>query len=211
VLSALLSRRIPDVRPERLDADAPAGFWEVATRPRLLRMMLVIALVGVAMGAVFIYHQPFARTRGIANVRTFFIAYAAVAVVIRLALGGVADAIGPHRVSIGALLLYVPAVTAMVWLQPGALAWLGAGLGIAHGFAYPALNAIAVGDVSDDERGRVMALFQAAFNVGFAVLSFALGLLAEAQGYPAVFVVGGVCALAALLVLVLSPEGRARR
>jgi predicted MFS family arabinose efflux permease len=173
--------------------------------------MGVIALVGVGMGAVFIYHQPFARTRGIENLRGFFIAYAAVAVFVRLAFGGIADRIGPSLVSIAALLFYVPVVAGMSSLQPGWLPLFGIGLGIAHGFSYPALNAIAVEAVSEHERGKVMALFQAAFNIGFAVVSLGLGLLAEAKGYPVVFLVGGLSVFAALVVFVSSPEGRTRR
>ena len=84
----------------------------------------------------------------------------------------------------------------------------GAGLGIAQGFAYPALNAIAIRDVVPHERGKVMSLFQAAFQVGSGVFGLALGLLAESSGYPAVFVVAGLSALLGLLLLSLSPEGR---
>ena len=41
-----------------------------------------------------------------------------------------------------------------------------------------------------------------------AIAQAALGILAQRRGYPAVFVAGGVCAAAALLMLALSPEGR---
>jgi predicted MFS family arabinose efflux permease len=56
----------------------------------------------------------------------------------------------------------------------------------------------------------VLALFQAAFNVGLNGGAFALGLLAEMRGYDAVFVPAGACVLAALVLLALAPEGRAR-
>jgi predicted MFS family arabinose efflux permease len=58
------------------------------------------------------------------------------------------------------------------------------------------------------ERGKVMALFQAAFQIGVATGAFGLGLLAEASGYPAAFVTGGGCVLAALVLLAASPDGR---
>jgi predicted MFS family arabinose efflux permease len=208
VLCALLSRRIPDSRPARGPSSEIANFWTVATRPRLLRMMAIIALVGTAMGAAFIYHQPYAAELGIENLKSFFIAYAAVAVFIRGAMGALADRVGLHRVSIAALALYVVVVTAMSALQPGWLPAYGAGLGLAHGFGYPALNAIAIRGVRENERGKVMSLFQAAFNVGFAGVSLALGWLAEREGYPPVFLVGGLSALFALVLLAGSPEGR---
>jgi predicted MFS family arabinose efflux permease len=211
LLCAVLSRRIPNARLQREpDARIP-GLWSVATQPRLMRMMVVVALMGVAMGSLFIFHQPFAREVGIERLRGFFIAYALSACVIRGGLGSVADRVGHHRVAIAAMALYVVVVTSTVALQPGWLPLLGAGLGIAHGFAYPALNAIAVQETAADERGKAMSLFQAAFNVGFAGVSLLLGTLAERHGYPSVFLVGGICALSALVVLTYSPEGRAPR
>ena len=62
--------------------------------------------------------------------------------------------------------------------------------------------------LGEQERGKGMALFQAAFNVGFAGSGFALGLLAEAAGYPAVFMAGGACSLAALGLLWVIPAER---
>ncbi|MFP8878421.1 MAG: MFS transporter [Myxococcota bacterium] len=208
LLCAILSRRIPDLRPDHATTGEIPSLWSVAKRPRLLRLMLIIALVGTAMATLFTFFQPYARELGIQNLKSFFVAYALCAVFVRGALGSFAERVGLHRVSIGGLALYVAVVTAAVALQPGWLPVFGAGLGIAHGFAYPSLNAIAVEGVAQNERGKVMALFQAAFNVGFAGFSILLGLLAQEQGYRPVFGVGGLCALAALTILVNSPEGR---
>ena len=158
--------------------------------------------------------EPECRSRsrypvvGDSNIKSFFVAYALCAVFVRGALGSFADRVGLHRVSIGGLVVYAAVVTAAVALKPGWLWVFGATLGIAHGFAYPSLNAIAVEGVAQNERGKVMALFQAAFNIGFAGFSVLLGWLAEEQGYDAVFLVGGLCALTALVILANSPEGR---
>jgi len=211
LLCAILSRRIPDTRPDPAATGPSQSLWRVARRPRLARLMTIIVLVGVAMSALFIFLQPYARQLGIQNLKSFFVAYALCAVFVRSVLGSLADRVGLHRVSIGALALYVVVVTSAVALKPGWLAVFGAGLGIAHGFAFPSLNAIAVDGVAENERGKVMALFQAAFNVGFAGFSVVLGMLAEQQGYRPVFGVGGLCALTALVILANSPEGRTQR
>ena len=96
----------------------------------------------------------------------------------------------------------------VVDLERVGLGALGMGLGLAHGVFYPAFNAVAVEGVGPHERGKVMALFQAAFNVGFSGGAFALGLLAARAGYPAVFEAAAACVLGALLLLIASPEGR---
>jgi len=79
-------------------------------------------------------------------------------------------------------------------------------MGLAHGTVYPAWNAVALADAAPTERGQVMAWFQAAFNAGFGVGALALGVLADAAGYPAVFVAGAIGILGALALVVSDPR-----
>jgi MFS family permease len=88
------------------------------------------------------------------------------------------------------------------------LAALGGALGLAHGVFYPAFNAVAVEDCGPRERGKVMALYQAAFQLGGAAGPLALGLLAERWGYPPVFAAAAACLALAFWLLARSPEGR---
>ena len=180
----------------------------MALRPRQLRVTAVIALAGVALGAMFTFHQPFALELGMTHVRSFFVAYAITAVVLRVGFGSLIDRAGRRRVVIATLALYVVAVAGMSALQPGWLALFGAGLGIAHGLFYPAYNALALEGMAAHERGKSMGLFQAGFNAGSSCGAFALGELAERAGYPAVFWVAAGCVLIALVVVIVSPEGR---
>ena len=68
------------------------------------------------------------------------------------------------------------------------------------------INALAVQDLAEHQRGKAMALFNAAFNVGYSIGVFGLGFLAAAAGYPPVFAVAS--AIAALAVLVLATDTR---
>jgi MFS family permease len=199
------------VREERLapgpEVEVP-GLLELARRPRQLRIAAVIAVVGGTFGTMFTFHQPFAIELGMERVQSFFVAYAAAAIASRLGLGHLGDRMGRHRVSILTLALYAAVVMAMIWLRPGSLALFGAAFGLAHGLFYPAFNALAVEGAGEQERGKVMALYQGWFNVGLAGGTFALGFLADAAGYPAVFLAAGLAGFGALLMLILSPEGR---
>jgi MFS family permease len=170
---------------------------------------VVIALAGAALGVVFRFYQPFAIAVGIEQVKAFFVAYAAAAVLVRVALGQLVDRGRRRRVALVCLVGYVLILLGMTQLAPGTLAWFGAAMGATHGLFYPSFNAVAAEGVGPRERGKVMALFQAAWQVGFAIAQAGLGVLAARRGYPAVFVAGALCASAALLVLALSPEGRA--
>jgi MFS family permease len=210
-LSCGLSFFVQERPPARRAGDEVPGFIEVARRPRLLLIGLVIAVVGAAFGSVVTFSQPLALEVGIEKVRSLFVAYAATAIVARVGLGRTADRLGRYPVSVVSLAVYACVVTLMIWLRPGWLAPLGAVFGLAHGLFYPAFNALAVEDAGPADRGKVMALFQGWFNVGFAGGAFALGFLAEAAGYPAVFAVSGLAMFAALLLLATSPWGRALR
>jgi MFS family permease len=211
LVSAGLSRRLTDRRIAPKPGERVAGLLEVVRRPRQVRITLVIALVGLALGAMFTFYQPFALALGMSKVRSFFVAYALTAVVLRVGFGHLIDRLGRRRVVLVTLALYSLVVAGMSLLEPGWLAFFGAGLGATHGLSYPAYNAVAVDGVSEHERGKVMGLFQAGFNVGSSGGAFALGQLAERAGYPAVFLVAGACVFTALLLVLFSPEGRTAR
>jgi len=211
VVSALLTLLVREPAPPPRESAGVSSFWEVARRPRSLRIAAVTALSGAAFGAMLTYSQPFALELGRTQVRGFFVAYAGAAVAVRLGLGGAADRFGRERVSVASLAVYAAVVLAMSALRPGALEPLGALFGLAHGLFYPAFNALAVEAAGAHERGKVMALYNGAFNVGNSGATVALGLVAARLGYPAVFLLAGLGVLLGLALLALSPEGRPAR
>jgi predicted MFS family arabinose efflux permease len=210
VLPAVLLLAVREPPQLRLPHEEVPGLWATLARPGLASLLAVAALAGATYAALFTFNQPFALERHIEPVSTFLVAYAIAAVTVRAGMGGLAD--GPNRikVTLGALTLYGVASIAMVGLGPIPLWALGAALGLAHGFFYPALNAVAISGASAAARGKVMAVFNGSFNVGFSLGSVALGYLAAAAGYPPVFVVGGVCSFAALALLAWRAPRRQR-
>jgi MFS family permease len=207
-LCTLLSLRIPEAMDLRPHTATAPSLLDVLRRPRQLRIATVVALAGAAFCAMITYHQPFALELGMSHIRSFFVAYAVSAITVRLVLGPFVDRVGYRRVVIFALVLYVVVVLGMMRLSPALLPAFGAAFGLAHGLFYPALNALALEGARLAERGKVMALFQSAFHLGFAGASYPLGRLADHAGYPALFLAAGVCAVMALAVLVLAPDGR---
>jgi predicted MFS family arabinose efflux permease len=203
LLCALLSLRMSE--PVQLPGpprDA-SGFLRVMTRPALRPIFAVITVVGAAFGAMTTFQIPFALELGMDRVGGYFIAYASAAVAVRLLLGTFVDGWGHRRVALVNLLLYAVSVFAMAALQPATLVPLGALFGVAHGLFYPSFSAVAIGTAESRDRGKVIAFFQAWFSVGVAVGCFLLGYLADARGYPAVFVATGVATLLGWLVLLI--------
>lgn len=197
--------------PKLRDLDEVPSLLHVARRPRSVRIMVVTALSGAAFGIMITYSQPFALSLGRENVRGFFIAYAIAAASVRLGFGSVADRIGRDRVSAASLVAYGFVVLSMAMLRPAWLEPIGACFGLAHGLFYPAFNALALDAAGPHERGKVMALFNGAFNAGNSAATLALGFLAARAGYPAVFVVAAAGVFAGVALFALSPEGRGWR
>jgi MFS family permease len=203
LLCVALSLRIREAARPPADAEIPR-LRDVMRRPHLVRIGAVICLSGMTFGAMFTLHQPFALELDIGPLRTFFVFYTLAAVTARLALGPFTDRMDRSRVSMLALFVYGAAAFAMAELTRLGLAPIGAVFGLAHGIFYPTYNAVALEGSGPHERGKLMALFNAAFNVGVSTGTLALGQLAEAAGYPPVFLAAGLLAWAALALLASS-------
>jgi len=200
LLAAVLSRLLPDFhRP--LGHGEATSMRSVVQRPGMLRVLIIAALTGWAFSSMFTFHQPWALVSGYERVSLYLIGFAGAAMMMRVGLGGLADRLGRVRVARMSLLLYIFAPLALVWLPALGLLLSGALLGLAHGLFYPAFNAVAVDLAGDHERGKAMAAYNAAFNLGFAGGSYLLGYLAFLAGYPAIFIMATVvCALGYLLL-----------
>jgi MFS family permease len=197
-LSAGLALRIRE--PSQPRRPAAFSYRGLLSRPRVA-VLLVAAVCGCALGTMFTFTQPFALQQGIHTFGGFFASYTLGALVMRVGLGSVADRFGRQRVGAATLVLYGLVVLATAGLRPGWLEPLGAVFGVAHGLFYPAMTAFAVEHVERDRRGVMLTLFNGAFNAGVAVSVAVLGAVAEAHGYPIIFVLVGLVTLATAAAL----------
>ncbi|MBX3183956.1 MAG: MFS transporter [Polyangiaceae bacterium] len=207
LLAALLSTRLIEPAHDQPRAGAravaPADDTILAAllKPRVLAVCFGALVAGAGLGAVFTFHQPYALKLGADRVGGFFLGYTAAAVLVRVLLGGLPDRVGRLRVGAASLGGYVVVVAAMGSLTPALLVPFGAAFGLVHGLMYPALNAVAVEDATDHQRGAVMSYFNGAFNLGVAGASLGLGYVADAFGYRVLFWLTAGVVLLALPVL----------
>ena len=68
------------------------------------------------------------------------------------------------------------------------------------------MNAVALGFAHNRERGKAMAAFHGAFNIGFAGGSYLLGYLAMATSYPTIFVIAAASCALAFVILATAPR-----
>jgi MFS family permease len=167
-------------------------------------------LVGAAFCAVFQFVQPYALGLGAREVRGFFLGFTASAVACRILLGSLGDRLGRRRVSAYSIVGYALCALVMAWLDPDRLVAYGFAFGAAHGVLYPTMSALVLEVSSTARRGFGLVLFNGAFNVGTAVGGFSWGVLAERQGYPAMYVAAMVTSLLATAVLVVGRRAPAK-
>jgi MFS family permease len=180
-------------------ASAPA----TGPRPTLFAILFTALLMGGVFVAVFGFVQPYAIREGASEVRGFFIGFTISAVGCRVLLGGLGDRLGRRVVSVWMLVGYGVSSFLMRELDPDLLVVYGLVFGAAHGILYPTLNALVLEVLPGARRGLGMVLYNGAFNVGGSVGSLGWGLLAKHHGYPRIYDVAGVLALAAATILLV--------
>ena len=161
--AALLARFLRE--QHQLQArDRTSTMFELIHRPGLKRVLVVTSMIGLAFSSMFTFYQPWALANGFKQVSAYLIAFAGCAMVVRVRMGGIADRFGRMRVAQATLLLYIAAPLSLLWLPSVGLFMSGSLLGI----LLPAMNAVAVDLAEVTERGKAMAAYNAAFNLGFA-------------------------------------------
>ena len=200
-LSALLTLFIPEKVRQRAH-ETPTSMFQVIMRPGLRRVLIVAVMVGWTFGAVFTFYQPWALLLEFDKVSGFLIAFAGCAMVVRIGLGGLADRLGRLRVAQFALVLYVATPLSLIWLDRLGLLFAGGLLGLAHGIFFPAFNAVALDLADVNERGKAMAAYHGAFNLGFSAGCYLLGYIALATNYPTIFLLAGATCFVAFVILV---------
>jgi MFS family permease len=175
-------------------ADSPSATtpqtlcWNLLLSAPLRSIFYAAMTCGVALGVMFTYTQPLALLRGARHVGVFFSGYALFAASVRLLIGDIADRFGRKWVCVAATVGYALVMALTAWVTPHTLFWCGAGLGIAHGVLYPALNALAFEMSKAESRGLVAAAFSGSFCLGYALSVLSLGFVADIWGLPVVFI-----------------------
>lgn len=167
-------------------------------------------LVGVGLGTLFTFVQPYVLSQGAVDVGQFFIGYVGAAVLARGFFGSVPDRLGAARVAGASLLLYSLTTIGAAYVTPTTLPILGFFLGLSHGFIYPALTARGFSLTPPTMRSFFMGWFAFAFNAGFAISVLFLGPLADSFGFGPIFIGTGLCIATGVLPLFLERKARAR-
>jgi MFS family permease len=195
---ALIAMRLPE--PAFAGKSGPARKPSpIALVPRAARrpgLALALANVGYAALAGFVILHL--RARGIGGGASVFTAFAVAVFASRVAFSRVPDRAGARATATAAGLFEAVGLVIIALAHSLAVA-LGGAIVVGVGFSmlFPALALMVVGEVEDDRRGSAMGAFTAFFDIGVGLGAPLAGAVASVAGYPAVFILAALAALAA--------------
>ncbi|WP_041624169.1 MFS transporter [Spirochaeta thermophila] len=186
--------------------DLPHRLWSRLFHKEALAPSAFALLLGLSYGAALTFIPGYALTRGIPNGGLFFTSFTLAVVLTRLFFGKVQGDLsllmsGSFIVSGISFLLLIPLSGYLHLLVSGLL--YGAGYGV----AFPILNTGALMSAAHHRRGAAASTFFTAMDAGVAVGSLLAGGIAQALGFPAVFLTLGIGLLLGGGVILL-PEVR---
>ena len=170
---------------------------------KFLTILVSVIAAGSCLNILNSYYQPFAIELGLRQLSSYFVGFTIAAIITRLFLAGLSDRIGRLRMSVIGLVFYGSSAILIIWLQYLSLGIIGAVLGLAHGLFFTSMNAYAIEGVSRKMRGRVMAYYNAAFNLGTTIGVWLVGPVIEMSGYNTVFIATGIFVYLSIFILLI--------
>jgi MFS family permease len=184
------------------------GFRAALSQHDLRPLWWITFVFSIALASVFTFLKRYVDESGLGTVGSFFSAYSAAAIALRVFFGWLPDRVGPMRVLVPALASLATAF-GLLALATGPLQVSVAGVmfGIGHGFTFPILFGIVVTRARDADRGSAMGIFTALFDTGVVVGGPVFGAAIALAGFPGMFA-AAACVVAGGTLLFLAWEGR---
>lgn len=206
LLQLVSALQIKETRRPAPRGSAPAGRRRIPTIFSRDALPIAFAMFfgAYTLGAISSFVPIYLSTANPENVPIFFLVYATVMVISRPLVGRIADR-ADKRLVVLPLMLFCACGTTVFAIAPTLTVALVSAL--IFGSGYGALNAtllaLTVEVVRPQERGAALSVFNASVDLGLAVGSISLGLVADFYGYGSVFVVAGLVGLIGLVYLLL--------
>ena len=169
-------------------SSANEGMVAAVTDRRLVPIWCAALTFFLALFGLFGFMKTFVTTTGTGSVGSFFAAYAAIALALRLFLGWLPDRVGPKPMVGVSLSCYALGFVVLAGAQTPAYV-LVAGLlcGAGHGFTYPVLLSLVVSRVSEQRRGSAVACYTTTDALGTLIGGPTIGFLIQHPGYDVGF------------------------
>lgn len=207
--------RSPETDP--LSARAPLrvrlrALWAALMQPPLLPVWVADVLFA-SMFAVFLaFAAVTASARGMESPGHIWLSYAVFALGVRTVGSGMMRRLGPERVVMPALALYVIAIVICAFgTTPLAFIVAGAFAGAGHGYCFPVLASLVVSRATESVRGVSFAFYTGLWDFCLFAMRPLAGGVADRFGDRTMYGLLALSVLAGLVVLTLLEGSVARR
>jgi MFS family permease len=209
--SLLLSIPLRDVSPGAHELPH-RGFFAALAQRDLLPVWFMGTVFAMALAAHFTFLKTFVMATGIGSVGSFFTAYSAAAILLRLALAWLPERVGPKRVLLPALASLALGLVGLATAR-AAVQVVAAGVlcGLGHGFTFPILSGLVVARARAAERGAALSIFTALFDAGVLLGGPAHGAVIGLAGYAGMFATAAALVVAAAIVFAVWDRHRPDR
>ncbi|WP_257351109.1 MFS transporter [Pseudalkalibacillus decolorationis] len=176
-------------------------FKEYAFDKKAFFPCLLITFFTITLGGVISFLSELGKEAGIAgSVPLFFLIIAIVMTVVRPISGRLFDAVGHKVIIIPATLSGVIGLFLIAITQNTLTFFIAAVFyGISYGIITPTLQALAVSFVKKEKQGTANAMFFSSMDLGVAIGSTGLGVLASYTGYHFIYGFSILCLVVLLL------------
>lgn len=162
-----------------------------------------LALSAVGYGCTASFITLFFLSQHWGDASLAYTVFAATFILTRLFFSSFPDKYGGRLVGIISLIIEIMGLLLMWMAVSKTMALAGVGLtGIGFSLMFPAMGVAAVKKVKPEMRGSAMGAFTAFSDIALGITGPAAGLIASLLGYHAIFLLGALCSIVALLLII---------
>lgn len=202
VLATVLAWFVHESAPGVLDADAGPRPRARAIHPAGILPGFLVLTGAWGMSGFFAFVALVATDVGMPNAGLPLALYAIIVIVLRIVFASLPDRMGPAR--LGGLALGVTAAgLGVIGIAPGEAGLLvgTAVFAVGIAFMFPSLIAVAVSRVDETERGSVVGTTSAFMDLSFGLGPAVLGVVVDASGFSAAFLLSAAVAATGAAVI----------
>jgi MFS family permease len=163
--------------------------------------MAVLILLFFGQTSINTFLTLIAARRGLGNIGLFFTISAACLFVSRFVYAKLMDKHGPDVLVIPGIVGIVVCLVLIPFVHSMAMLYIIAvPMGFANGAVYPSINTLLFLRCSPQRRGTASAAYFSSIDIGFGIGGLALGIVADALDYSAVYYVAAALSFVALVL-----------